>query len=86
MWFVYVLQSERNGRYYVGSRDNTARRLEEHNTGKTPATRYLVPWRIVYTQEFANRLEARQREMEIKRWKSRTYLERTLHLGGLLRL
>ncbi len=30
-YWVYILQSETSGRYYIGHTDNLARRLTEHN-------------------------------------------------------
>jgi len=67
---LYILQSEASGKFYVGSTDDLDRRLSEHARGHTPSTRGLGPWKLVYKEEFATLLEARRRELEIKRWKS----------------
>ena len=72
---VYILRSERNGRYYTGSSFDPLRRLDEHNAGKVTATRYLRPWSLVYTEEFPDATTARQREYKLKSMKSRVYLE-----------
>ncbi len=80
MYFVYVLQSERNGRYYIGSSEDVARRLLEHNAGMTQATRFLRPWRVIYTEPAETLAEARRREAQIKRWKSRKYMREQLAL------
>ncbi len=68
--FLYILQSETSGKFYVGSTDDLDRRLSEHARGHTPSTRGRGPWKLVYKEEFATLLEARRRELEIKRWKS----------------
>ena len=39
MYFVYVLKSENNWRFYVGMTENIERRLTEHNSGKTKSTK-----------------------------------------------
>ena len=70
MGTLYILQSESSGRYYVGSTDALERRLTEHFRGHTPSTRGRGPWKLVYTEKFETLLEARRRELEIKRWKS----------------
>jgi putative endonuclease len=75
MWVVYILRSEKNGRYYIGSTDDLDRRLEQHNSGHTPSTRPYRPWSIVYFEPMPDRPSARSREREIKSWKSRVMIE-----------
>jgi len=70
MGILYILQSDSSGRFYIGSTDNLERRLSEHQRGQTPSTRGRGPWKLVHTEEFETLLEARRRELEIKRWKS----------------
>jgi putative endonuclease len=70
MAFVYILQSESTRRFYVGSTDDLDRRLSEHHRGHSPATRGRGPWKLVHTENFESLLEARRRELAIKRWKS----------------
>jgi putative endonuclease len=67
---LYILQSEKTGQYYVGSTTDLDRRLSEHQRGHTPSTRKRGPWKLIHREDFATLLEARQRETEIKRWKS----------------
>jgi putative endonuclease len=70
MAFVYILQSESTGRFYIGSTDDLERRISEHLRGHSPAARGRGPWKLAYTERFESLLEARRREMEIKSWKS----------------
>ncbi len=69
MWKIYILQSQKSGRYYIGSTNDISRRLKEHNSGKTKSTKNKGPWEIIYTENFSNRLEARRREKMIKSYK-----------------
>ncbi|MDO8482220.1 MAG: GIY-YIG nuclease family protein [bacterium] len=78
MSFVYILQSEKNGRYYIGSTDNLARRLEEHQRGKTLSLKNLVPVRLVFSKEYATMSDARGIEAKLKRFKSRKIIERII--------
>jgi putative endonuclease len=70
MAFVYILQSETTGRFYIGSTHDLERRLSEHLRGHSPATRRRGPSKLVYQAQFDTVIEARRREVEIKRWKS----------------
>jgi putative endonuclease len=70
MGFVYILQSESHGRFYVGSTDHLDRRVAEHLRGKNLATRGRSPWRLVHSEKTAILAQARHREYEIKRRKS----------------
>ncbi|MFA5820698.1 MAG: GIY-YIG nuclease family protein [Candidatus Gracilibacteria bacterium] len=79
--FVYILKSEKNGRYYVGSTNNLNRRIKEHNTGQQKATRYIVPLKLVYMEEFDTILAARRRELKIKSWKSKKEIEKLINMG-----
>jgi putative endonuclease len=75
MALLYILQSERTGRFYIGSTEDLARRLEEHSRGQTASTRGRGPWKLVYREEFESSLAAHRRELEIKRWKSSKMIE-----------
>ena len=75
MAWVYILKSQRNGRYYVGHTTAIARRFAEHQDGKVKATRYLRPWTLAYSEEHADATAARKREWYLKQLKSRRALE-----------
>ena len=74
-YFVYILQSETTGRHYAGHSEYPRKRLAEHNANKTVSIKNRGPWKIVYTEEFATRGEAMSRENQIKRMKSRPWIE-----------
>ena len=73
-YWVYILQSETSGHYYVGQTYNLAGRLARHNTGRTGANRGRGPWRLVYSEEYPTRQAAMARERQIKAHKRRAYL------------
>ena len=75
MYKVYILQSLKNGSYYTGYSEDVDRRLEMHNAGRVKATQYKRPYRLVYTKSFESDTDARQREWQIKSWKSRVAIE-----------
>ena len=85
MPFVYILHSNKNGRFYIGSTIDIARRLNEHQVGKSRATRNLRPFKLVFKQEYDSIIEARRIERAIKKLKSRAVIERIID-DGIIRL
>ncbi|MDA3840455.1 MAG: GIY-YIG nuclease family protein [Patescibacteria group bacterium] len=73
--YVYILYSESFGRYYVGSCINIDQRLDRHNAGATSSTKPYRPWVVVYSEEYSTKGEAIKRELQIKKKKSRKYIE-----------
>lgn len=80
MYLVYILKSLSKNRYYIGCTKDIARRLKEHNTGKTRSTKRHAPWKVVYTEEFKIASEAFKREKEIKSYKSGIKFKKLLGL------
>ena len=81
MFHTYVLRSQTTGRYYIGSTDNLEQRLTYHNTNETKYTRGKGPWDLAWSERHDSRSEAVKREREIKGWKNRPYMEKTLGLN-----
>ena len=65
-YYAYILQSEKDNRYYYGSTGNLAERLKQHNLGKVPSTKHRRPLRLVYQESFAEKRDAIQRERFFK--------------------
>lgn len=63
MYFVYILQSLKDGRTYVGYTDNVERRLEEHNSGRSRATKHRGPFKLLFSESFPDASAARKREL-----------------------
>ena len=74
-YFVYVLQSERDGSYYVGHTADLEERIQRHNEGRSLYTKGRVPWELLYQEKFGLRSDASKREREIKGKKDRAYIE-----------
>lgn len=73
--FVYILYSEKTGHYYIGSCADIEIRLQRHNAGATPSTKHGRPWKVVYSEIYADKTEALKRENYLKSMKSRKYIE-----------
>jgi putative endonuclease len=75
MAFVYIIYSEKINKYYVGACIDLNRRLYEHNIGHSKFTSTGIPWRLMYKEELIDLPVAKKREMEIKKMKSRKFIE-----------
>lgn len=69
MYYVYILQSLKDNRYYIGYTDNIERRITEHNSGKTKSLNYRLPLKLIYKEEYLSKIAAIKRERIIKSYK-----------------
>lgn len=69
MYFVYILKSEKDNGHYISHTSNLKKRLKEHNSGKTRSLRHRVPLRLVHSEVFKVKCEAKDRERQIKSYK-----------------
>ena len=77
--YVYIIQSEKHGRYYIGSCTDLQRRISDHNRGNTTSTRNQGPWILVYNKKENTLIEARAEEKRIKKWKSKVMIEKLIN-------
>ncbi|WP_168171872.1 GIY-YIG nuclease family protein [Algoriphagus sp. A40] len=75
MAWVYILYSKKLNKFYIGACKELDRRLYEHNIGHSKFTSTGVPWNLVYREEYQDLITAKKRELEIKKKKSRIYIE-----------
>ena len=75
MPFAYILYSKKLNKYYVGACIDMERRLKQHNSGQSKFTSTGIPWILKYTEGFDTLERAKSRELQIKKKKSRKYIE-----------
>jgi putative endonuclease len=68
-YFVYILQSKKDGNYYIGSTANVDKRLRFHNAGWQRSTRNRAPFALIYTESLPSKKDALIREKQIKAFK-----------------
>jgi len=73
--FLYILESARLDRYYIGVTHDVQTRLHFHNTFPKGWTSRGRPWRLVFQKEFANAEIARYWETWLKQQKSRRIIQ-----------
>ena len=64
MSYFYVLENQ-DGQLYHGSTNDLKRRLKEHVTGKSFATKGSN-WKLIYYEAYASEIDAAAREQSIK--------------------
>jgi putative endonuclease len=74
-FYVYILQSHKDGSYYVGSTQDLEERIQRHNQGRSLYTKGKRPWKLLYSEEFPDRSSAIKREGYLKRQKSKELME-----------
>ena len=82
MYYMYIIHSVSDGRYYVGSSSDPWSRLERYNASWTRSTKGNRPWELVYIGQYEEESRALSREREMKKMKSRKYIERMIRGGS----
>lgn len=80
MYKVYIIQSFKTKRYYIGYTKDLRARLKRHNRGQNQSTKSGIPWKIIHSEVFTNRSDAFKREKEIKRFKSGIKFKKLLEI------
>jgi putative endonuclease len=74
MFYVYVLKSERDGRWYTGMTGNLEARLKAHLSGQVYSTRYRNPLILAYYEVCFSEEDAKRRERYLKSGRGKHYL------------
>ena len=72
-WFLYILQSQKDGDYYKGVTQDIEKRLFEHNTGQSTFTSTKTPWQLVYQKEMPNKRVAMIEKKRLKKLNRKSF-------------
>jgi putative endonuclease len=75
MFYVYVLQSERDNKFYTGFTRDLRKRIDEHNAGISNATKGRIPLKLVYYEFSLNHKDAMKREKYLKTTWGKRYIK-----------
>jgi len=75
MYYVYVLESLKNGNLYFGFTYNIKFRLERHNSGKVVSTKSYIPWKVIFFEGYVCKSDALRREKYFKTQKGKTTIK-----------
>ena len=80
-YWVYILQSLKDGSFYIGYTHDLEARVKEHNEGSTRYTKQKRPWELVYQEEFISKSEAIKRELFLKRQRNTDFYKKLINNG-----
>lgn len=73
-YYVYVLESLKDGDLYIGYTSNLKRRIEEHNKGLSFATKFRRPFKLIYFEGGLFEKDTKRREKYLKTTQGRRFL------------
>ncbi len=66
MFYVYLIKSKKDSDMYIGCTKNLVKRLGEHNSNASVATRDRGPFDLIYFEGYKNKYDAFNREHNLK--------------------
>jgi len=76
--YVYILQSNLNNRYYIGSTIDIEKRYSNHKNGFVKSTRNLRPLELKFFKKYDDIKTARQIEYKLKKMKSKNIIDKII--------
>jgi len=78
MYYVYVLFSEKDNKFYIGYTNNLDRRVNGHLKGGVSSTKNRLPLKLIYYEACLNQKDATHRERYLKTTYGKRYLRNRL--------
>lgn len=78
MYYVYVLRSLKDKKFYIGYTNNLRERIKQHNNGISKSTTNRQPLKLVYFEASRNIKDAMHREKYLKTTYGHRYLKNRL--------
>ena len=78
MYYVYVLLSLKDNKFYIGYTNDLKRRINEHNLGKNISTKPRLPLKLMYYEAHLSKSDAMRRERYFKTTKGKSVLRMML--------
>lgn len=66
IYYVYLIESDKDGVWYIGLSANPEERLKQHNAGKSKFTKGHIPWKLLYQEKVGALKDARKKEKYYK--------------------
>jgi len=75
MYYVYILVSETDNKFYTGFSEDVYTRLEQHNAGLVTSTRSRRPFKLIYYEASLNKSDTIHREKYLKTTYGKRYIK-----------
>jgi putative endonuclease len=81
-WYVYLLKSLKDNKYYIGQTFDVYKRFKKHNKGLVKSTKSRCPFTLIGYEIYLTQSEARWQEYELKHHsdKKRKFVEKLLQI------
>ncbi|MBU4056537.1 GIY-YIG nuclease family protein [Patescibacteria group bacterium] len=76
--YVYILQSEKDNKFYTGYTKNLKLRFEQHRRGLVESTKNRKPLNIIYYEACLNQQDATHREKYLKTYLGKMFIKNRL--------
>ena len=77
-YYVYVLKSLRDEKFYTGYTADLKTRLMEHHKGAVTSTKSRAPFQLIFYEAYRNKYDALRREKYLKTSKGKNTLRQML--------
>ena len=77
-YYVYVLFSQKDKKFYIGSTGDLKKRFSSHKRGKVVSTSYRGPFTLIHYEYFVSKRDALAREKYLKSGYGHEQLENML--------
>lgn len=77
-YYVYILQSFKNNKWYTGFTNNLRKRFKQHNNNESTYTKGRGPFKLIYYEASLHEEDAKAREKYLKSGMGKRYLKNRL--------
>lgn len=77
-YYVYVLLSQKDSKFYTGYTKNLKLRFEQHNKGQIKSTKDRRPLKLIYSEVCLDKADALHREKYLKTYHGKQFLRKRL--------
>ena len=78
MYYIYILKSEIDKKFYTGFSGNLRKRIKDHSSGKVDSTRNRRPLELIYYEAYKEKSDALSREKFLKTTKGKLQLRKQI--------
>jgi putative endonuclease len=73
-FYIYILESLKDCKRYVGYTNNLKRRIKEHDMGYNFSTKFRKPFKLIYFEGCLNEQDAKRRDHYLKTTQGRRFI------------
>jgi putative endonuclease len=78
MFYVYILQSLKDNKFYIGFSSELRNRIKEHSSGSVQSTKNRRPLALIYYEAYRAERDARIREIFLKTGQGREFIRKNI--------